>query len=507
MSFIRTICLKIVNHRKTIFFIVVTIVFCALLFCLVCLAMFGLWLLQNWGQLSMEEIVYHLRAPIDGTSTSVVRNAILFCGLPALLFTCLLILLWYRLGPSRRRRVFLICGSLLVSVLSCSASFTALWVKLDIGTYLQNRQMTSTFIENNYANPHRISLQFPDKKRNLIYILLESMEASLMDRGHGGGFDRNYIPELTQIAQENASFSNTEELGGMQALPGTGWTMAALFAQSTGLPLSLPIEDNSMSEQESFFPDLLTLGDVLQDNGYQQSFMLGSDATFGGRRLFYTEHGNYDIYDYWYAHTYKWISEDYHVWWGYEDQKLYAFAKQELLKMAENEEPFNFTMLTVDTHSAGGFVCPLCREDNEDSIANVSSCASRQIADFLAWIQQQNFYENTTIVLVGDHLSMNPTLLTDIPLENRTVYNAFINAAATSDHDKNRVFSAMDMYPTILASLGVKISGDRLALGTNLFSNKPTLPEEFGLTTINSELSKRSLFYEQFTRDIISDNE
>ena len=37
----------------------------------------------------------------------------------------------------------------------------------------------------------------------------------------------------------------------------------------------------------------------------------------------------------------------------------------------------------------------------------------------------------------------------------------------------------MDMFPTTLASLGAVIDGDRV-IGTNLFSDKPTLAEELG---------------------------
>lgn len=53
----------------------------------------------------------------------------------------------------------------------------------------------------------------------------------------------------------------------------------------------------------------------------------------------------------------------------------------------------------------------------------------------------------------------------------------------------------MDLYPTTLASLGVKIDGDRLALGTNLFSNENTLIEKYGLEYVNNELKKTSKFY------------
>lgn len=202
-----------------------------------------------------------------------------------------------------------------------------------------------------------------------------------------------------------------------------------------------------MEGQKTFFPDVLSLGDVLQSNGYQQTFMIGSDATFGGRRLYYNTHGDYEIRDYVYAIEQGWLPEDYFVWWGYEDQKLYENAKMELKRLSNSENPFNFTMLTVDTHHVDGYVCPLCRQDYDAPLANAMACASRQAANFVAWIQQQDFYENTTIVLVGDHLSMNPTFCTDVPLEERTVYNAFINSAVDSDFQKTAFFPPMICIP------------------------------------------------------------
>ena len=58
-----------------------------------------------------------------------------------------------------------------------------------------------------------------------------------------------------------------------------------------------------------------------------------------------------------------------------------------------------------------------------------------------------------------------------------------------------REFAPFDFYPTILASLGVQINGERLALGTNLFSGVPTLVERDGLEKVNQELKERSNFY------------
>lgn len=50
--------------------------------------------------------------------------------------------------------------------------------------------------------------------------------------------------------------------------------------------------------------------------------MLGSDATFGGRGAYFNSHGTCEIWDINTAKELGKLSEDYYVWWGYEDNKL-----------------------------------------------------------------------------------------------------------------------------------------------------------------------------------------
>ena len=78
----------------------------------------------------------------------------------------------------------------------------------------------------------------------------------------------------------------------------------------------------------------------------------------------------------------------------------------------------------------------------------------------------------------------------------RRVYNLFLNSAVETDNTKNREFTTFDYYPTTLAALGVKIKGDKLGLGTNLFSDKKTLSERYGNDYIDKELSQRSTYYD-----------
>ncbi len=105
--------------------------------------------------------------------------------------------------------------------------------------------------------------------------------------------------------------------------------MAALFSQTTGMPLLIPIDMNAMSTQDVFMPGVTSLGDILEREGYQQAFVLGSDATFGGRRLYFEQHGNYDIYDYNYSIENGEIPGDYHVWWGMRMKSFLNMEKQD----------------------------------------------------------------------------------------------------------------------------------------------------------------------------------
>ena len=48
------------------------------------------------------------------------------------------------------------------------------------------------------------------------------------------------------------------------------------------------------------------------------------------------------------------------------------------------------------------------------------------------------------------------------------------------------------MFPTTLSAIGADIEGDRLGLGTDLFSSTPTLCEELGEDLYKEELEKSS---------------
>lgn len=461
-----------------------------------------LWMFRTWTNLNMNELMFHLQSSVEGTDMGIIKSYIFSCLLFSIGVTGIILVVYLVVKKRRRLILGISLGSMIIVA---AVTIGYMWERLGITAYAKNQTTSSSFIEDNYVDPASVTLTFPEKKRNLIYIFLESMENTYSSEEYGGAFPENVIKELTDISNENENFSGDHTtLNGGVPLTGATWTVAAMFAQTAGLPLKIPIESNSMDTQKEFFPGLTTLGDILEEEGYRQTLLIGSEGEFGGRKLYFNQHGNYTVKDYNYCSENGLIPEGYRVFWGFEDKKLFELAKQTLTEEAASGEPFNFTMLTVDTHFEDGCPCGDCPDTfGDNQYANVMACSSKRVEDLVRWIQQQDFYENTTIVISGDHLTMDSDFCDDVPESyERKVYTTYINAPLQPENNTYREYSTFDQFPTTLAAMGVEIEGNHLGLGTNLFSNEITLIEKYDKDVVNAELEKQSDFMDELTKNI-----
>lgn len=478
-----------------------------------------MWTLCSWYNetfgVKLEELLFTLASPLEGADTNVTWNAICAC-VPIVLLSVMLVVVYCMfdniikqkfnifiegtIGKKELKIDLLSVSSFIVVFLGLTSIFSAIRYvnkSLEIDDYISRKRSVSSIYENYYEDPNAIEIS-GEKKKNLLFIYLESMETTYASIEEGGKQEINYIPKLTQMAYDNVSFSNSTKLGGFHCVPGSGWTMAALMTTNSGVNYMLPVEGNSMDKYELFAPGVVALGDILEKKGYFQEFLCGSESEFGGRKKFFEQHGNYEMCDYNTAIKEGYIDDDYKVFWGLEDEILYKMAKNELLELASKNQPFNLTMLTVDTHHVEGYVCGLCEEKYPIQTSNVLSCADNQIYDFIEWCKKQEFYEDTVIVISGDHPRMDTSLVENVDSYDRTIYNCIINADTEVKLSKtNREFTSLDILPTILAAMGYEIEGDRLGLGTNLFSDKQTLAEELGFEVLSEELSKYSNYYNE----------
>ncbi len=457
------------------------------------------WLIKSWASMSADELIFHLGSSLKGANLDVVRRLILYYYLPGIVFLAIVFILFF----SSKKVIFKkgVCYISLITSLLCL--FLSI-KELEDSTGLISRIIPvvsgdgkgDDFIGDNYSDASEVIFTFPENKRNLIYIYLESMEITFSDIEKGGAFPVDIIPNLSFVASEYEDFrGDSLLLNGAYSLPSTDWTMAGMFAQSSGMPLKVAVKNDY--EKLGFFPNLVTLGDILQDAGYTQTLLIGSEAEFGGRASFYSTHGDFNLHDYKYALQNGWIPEGYNVWWGFEDSKLFEFAKDELAEISSCNRPFHYVILTADTHFEDGYVCELCgTEHGDDQYANVFSCSDRQVYHFLEWLMEQDFWDNTTVVLCGDHTTMDSDFCDDVPPDyGRRTYTVIINGIAEPiDGSHTRVYSTLDLFPTTLAAIGVEMSNDRLGLGVNLYSDTPTIIEEYGLDYCRERLEERSEF-------------
>lgn len=509
------------NQKKKIAGNIVYLFLMYLLFMLSRLIYFAMnWSLEEYGEIPFGQIVFHLKVPLKGTSNDIIMGFIsgflhdsLIVLIVALIFAIVLsifnlkqkkeCLINISFNCKKKVRTLSIRVIRLVRITTaafviCNFVFDLVFVynKLGIGEYLRDMRTPSTIFEDYYVDPAKADITFPEYKKNLIYIFLESMEVTYSSKDYKGALDYDLIPNLSKLAVDNQCFSGGDYLNGAETASDTTWTVAGMVSETAGVPLTIPISGESYGEYSEFLPGAYSIGEILENNGYNQMLMVGSDATFGGRKNYFTQHGNYDVFDLYTAREQGKIPDDYFVWWGFEDEKLIEYAKESILDLAKKDEPFNFTMLTVDTHFQDGYVCDLCEDKYDHQIENVIACSDKQISAFIEWIKEQDFYDDTVIVISGDHNNMSSTIPELYSGDyNRKTYFNIINSDAERQNDGDREYTRFDIYPTTLAALGCTIDGERLGLGTNLYSGKQTIAEEMTITEMNNQLRRSSKFY------------
>lgn len=479
------------------------------------LAMVCMWAKTEFN-VQFNEIVVTLAGPLDGAGTDSVNEALVYC-IPKIIALMIPVTVFYtcvyiKAGrykadniPNKLIIIRRIVGAF--SLICLAASFIYVNSSYGVTEYVITKNSETTIYEQHYANPDMVKITPTGKKKNLIYIYLESMETAYSSAEEGGAQNDNLIPYLTQLTKDYVSFTNMDSggIGGFYSNEGARWTFGALYTTLSGVPYNLPIDYNYAPDTDEYASGLVTIGDVLEKQGYHNEFLCGSDSEYAGRKQFLKSHGNYEVYDYYTAIEKKVIPSDYYAWWGFEDNILYTIAKEELTRLADEDKPFNFTMLTADTHFPDGYLCDLCDNKYDEPAANVVSCADRQLGEFIEWCKEQAFFEDSVIVITGDHPRMDTVLVDGLYWYDRRIYNCIINGIEPdSSRTTKRNFAAFDIFPTVLAALGFDIEGNKLGLGTNLYSSEKTLAEKYGKEELDQQLAMKSDFYlEEFAPELV----
>ena len=448
-----------------------------------------------------EAVVFTLTQNLSGArdfTFSLILGSLAWAVLITIAAVALAIgYLKYRKRPSYIK-IFAVLNAICLVLLAHSvhtnvpiASYYKLWTGSD--TTIESND----FYTKEYIEPDSVKIEFSEK-RNLILIFLESVEYNFQDSANGGTLPQNLIPEITEYIKTEQSFIP----GGTQII-GTGWTMADVVAKTCGIPLMFsPRNPVHPTKNGKLIPGATCLTDILHQHGYTTVVSKGADLSFSAMRAFVNTHQVNEGYgrD---EYLQRWeINPNVLNEWGVSDSAHYALIKQHIERISAAGKPWAIWTITLNTHMPYGASDPNCHipdnATNKENILSSIRCTSRQLDKFIQWAKTQEWYDNTTIAVMGDHATMAPKHVIGF-LKPQTHYwlNFFIHSARTPMTNK-REFTSLDMFPTILEAMGAKIQGDALGLGRSLYSWAPTLIEKYGLDSLNTQLKKHSETYSKF---------
>ncbi len=439
---------------------------------------------------NFEQILFHLNQPLDGVDQELINKIISRILRHSIVYFLVFLFIFklFRLGFKGAGKIlFLTVCAIVIFAFTICYSFKI----FKINDYLKRQDKEtpfSNYYEENYVFPNSQNVKF-NKKKNLIILYLESVENSYYKKT--GLFKENLLPNLENLAKTEISFN------GFKQVSGTSWTIAGLFASNCGVPLKSVVNGVSYRNIKDFFKNIKCLPQILKSNGYKTYYLQGADIKFAGKNKFFSQHGVDNPLGKNYFMNLEGYNKSQDGDWGINDHTLFRHAQEKISEIAKNKsQPFMFTMLTVDTHHTTGFLNSVCERKYDIDMKNTLHCQDKLIFNFISWLKKQDFYDNTTILIVGDHLAMPNTLRSYLDRnKNRQIINIFINSDKKTQN-LNRQFTTFDLFPTILESIGA--DAKRLGLGRSLFSENKTLIEKEGRKKFDRKICQKSQLYESF---------
>lgn len=412
-----------------------------------------------WGKFSFEQALIH-------TNTTGVPKALVFKMLAGALLPSLVLLSLASFYKKSRRII------LLLSVIGLIWSA----YKTSAVQYILNISQETEIYKNEYVYPSQSIFQFPEHKRNLIVLYMESFE------------DLPYLKEIKALPDGVST-------KGFWQLPNSSYTIAAMVQGFCAIPYLIKPAQNFESTQ-NFLSKAVCYPEILRNNGYETSFLKAYDLDFTQTGTFLKLHGFNQ------AIGKEILDESYPTLvskgtWGLADRDLYEIAKKEIAALSKQKKPFFFAMLTLDTHFPFGYLDSKCTHQFDDE-RDVNICADQMAADFVRWIQAQDFYKNTTVVVLGDH----PSYLSED--ENRQIFNRFFNITPET-FLKPHQWTTLDIAPSILNAIGVQMPKNAFGLGRSVFADEPTLLEKYG-KSFGNEIRKSSPEYAHFEEKTVKNN-
>jgi phosphoglycerol transferase MdoB-like AlkP superfamily enzyme len=282
--------------------------------------------------------------------------------------------------------------------------------------------------------PRRTNLNKP----NVVFILMESMSASLL---RTFGQQESLTPNLDSLYHHSLAFTHFYSAGihTNHGLTASLYSFPALMFRNLMKGTVTPHRDG--------------IPTVLKQHGYHNMFFMTHEAQYDNMNAFFRTNGYDDIYS---QENYP-KSQRVNAF-GVSDHFLFQYALPVLNRQARSGQPFLATLLTISNHPP--YVIPSWfKPKTKEKETQIVEYADYCIGDFLRQARKEPWYENTIFVILADHGKMVGKADGELPVS----YN-HIPLIIFGPGVKNQVYDGLgtqvDIMPTLLGILGVGYTYD-----------------------------------------------
>lgn len=304
----------------------------------------------------------------------------------------------------------------------------------------------------------------PTKRKNIVYIFLES-------------FDRAYTDEqlFSGLTPRLNALKNRMDFTNITQVRDTEFTIKGFFGAHCAANYTFVPSDELNSK--NFSTNITCASEILKSVGYYAYFLKGASLAFQGtdgflkQRRYDEMKGKEQILE---QNSAARLNE-----WGVQDDDMLGVAYGDFERLSKKEKPFLMGLITLSTHSPNGFVPNSCEDlyysESDAQMLRAVHCTDRLVSDFIEKIRTSKYGKDTIVVVQNDHpLFYSSNTSGDFGDKLKGSKDLFV----IFDDDLNGEFTiekrgtSFDTFTTVLGYLGIL---DEMNFGRNLLA-RDSLP-------------------------------
>ena len=320
--------------------------------------------------------------------------------------------------------------------------------------------------------------------KNVIVLQLEAFQNFLIDRKVDG---KEITPVMNGLAKSGFYFPRFYQQVGQ------GNTSDAEFVVNT----SFYIPKHGAASQDYGDRDLPSMPKTLKEKGYQTATFHTNDVLFWNRKELYKALGFDRYYDS------EFFGGEDTVFFGSSDEVLYDKTTDELLRMSRSGKPFYAQVISMSAHHPFNLPERKIRLDLPDAFDDTlvgdyiqaQNYADYAVGLFVDKLKEKGLWDNTVLVVYGDHLGLpiysltdrEKALMEDIygrPYRFSEMLNIpllIVAPGVAEPQVLSQTGGQADVFPTIANLLGISLK-DHLHFGQDLLNNEHNLlPQRYYL--------------------------